>query len=604
MDWIARDARSGVDRRTFLRMAGASTMGLTFLVSACTAAPQASPTPAPAPKPTSVPAAPTAVAAAPTAVPAPPTAVARPPTPAPSAPGAALGKLRLPTFVPAAVPPPDFPATESGLQAGYKVYPKTLVKSVATPPGTGGDVTALTSLPFPPSPPLEENTAWQAVNKQLNATVKMRMVPSADYQNAVATTMAGGDLPELFYFNAFGITASEMPRFLRASYTDLTPYLSGDAIKEYPNLAAIPTASWVSTIFDGAIYTVPVARPYVNYVWYINQSWVETAGAKHPKNADDFRRLLKDFTRPQSNQWGIGAGAPAFGLQNGRGDAPQLAMFNVPNNWVIDANGKFTKDVETPQFRAALGWVRDVYADGSFFPEVVPLNSPILKTAFMAGKVAVISTGWISYGQEFWDQGSKLTPPVKIRTIQPFSHDGGKPMWHQFNAAIGVTAVKKSSPERTKELLRILNYLAAPFGSQESLLLEFGLEGTHFQYDPQGNPIKTDKGRTDLNVMWQYLAVRPPVLYYPQDPEFAGVAYADQQAMVSALVRDPSLGLYSAIDRGRGGALIQQFSDGLLPIVTGRSPLSDFDQVLKDWRAAGGDQMRAEYEQAYADSLK
>jgi len=98
--------------------------------------------------------------------------------------------------------------------------------------------------------------------------------------------------------------------------------------------------------------------------------------------------------------------------------------------------------------------------------------------------------------------------------------------------------------------------------------------------------------------------VRPPVLYYPQDPEFAGVAYADEQAMVSALVRDPSLGLYSTIDRGRGGALIQQFSDGLLPIVTGRSPLSDFDQVLKDWRAAGGDQMRAEYEQAYADSLK
>jgi hypothetical protein len=184
MDWIARDARSGVDRRTFLRMAGASTMGLTFLVSACTAPPEASPTPAPAPKPTSVPAAPTAVAAAPTAVPAPPTAVARPATPATSAPGAALGKLRLPTFVPAAVPPPDFPATESGLQAGYKVYPKNLVKSVATPPGTGGDVTALTSLPFPPSPPLEENTAWQAVNKQLNATLKMRMVPSADYQNA------------------------------------------------------------------------------------------------------------------------------------------------------------------------------------------------------------------------------------------------------------------------------------------------------------------------------------------------------------------------------------------------------------------------------------
>jgi putative aldouronate transport system substrate-binding protein len=279
-------------------------------------------------------------------------------------------------------------------------------------------------------------------------------------------------------------------------------------------------------------------------------------------------------------------------------------MFNVPNNWSIDSSGKFTKDVETQQFRAALGYVRDLYAEGVFYPEVVPLNSPILKTAFMAGKIAVISTGWTSYATEFWDQGLKLTPPVKVRSIRPFAFDGGTPQWHQFNAAIGVTAIKKSSPDRTKELLRILNYMAAPFGSQESLLLEYGLEGTHFQFDAQGNPIKTDKGRTDLNVMWQYLAVRPPVLFYGLDPDYAGVAYADSQAMVPALVRDPSLGLYSKTDRSRGGTLIQQFSDGLLPIVTGRAPLSDYDQVLKDWRSAGGDQMRTEYEQAYTDAMK
>jgi putative aldouronate transport system substrate-binding protein len=50
--------------------------------------------------------------------------------------------------------------------------------------------------------------------------------------------------------------------------------------------------------------------------------------------------------------------------------------------------------------------------------------------------------------------------------------------------------------------------------------------------------------------------------------------------------------------------LIQSFSDGLGPIIAGGSPLSDFDKVLSDWRSAGGDQMRKEYEQAYEDSLK
>jgi putative aldouronate transport system substrate-binding protein len=176
-------------------------------------------------------------------------------------------KLLLPAYAPSAgVPTPDFVATPTGLQAGYRAYPKTLVKSVLQVPGLGGDVTALTSLPFPPSPPMEENSYWQAVNQNLNANVKMRMVPSADYQNAVATTMAGGDLPDLLYFNAYGVTVSNMPQFLRQSYTDLTPYLAGDAIKNYPNLAAFPSASWVPTIFDGAIFAAgnsPHTAPFV-----------------------------------------------------------------------------------------------------------------------------------------------------------------------------------------------------------------------------------------------------------------------------------------------------------------------------------------------------
>jgi len=43
---------------------------------------------------------------------------------------------------------------------------------------------------------------------------------------------------------------------------------------------------------------------------------------------------------------------------------------------------------------------------------------------------------------------------------------------------------------------------------------------------------------------------------------------------------------------------------GLADIVTGRRPLSDYDQLIKDWRSAGGDQIRTELEQAIAASKK
>ena len=74
--------------------------------------------------------------------------------------------------------------------------------------------------------------------------------------------------------------------------------------------------------------------------------------------------------------------------------------------------------------------------------------------------------------------------------------------------------------------------------------------------------------------------------------------------MVPLMVNDPSVGLYSPTDASKGGVLTQRFADGLGEIVTGRSPLSNLDQLLSDWRLNGGDQMRMEYQQLHAASQK
>ena len=58
--------------------------------------------------------------------------------------------------------------------------------------------------------------------------------------------------------------------------------------------------------------------------------------------------MLQALTRPQDGLYGIAAPPQnAYGLVS----TPQLAMFNVPNNWSVDADGKFTKDLETDSSR-------------------------------------------------------------------------------------------------------------------------------------------------------------------------------------------------------------------------------------------------------------
>jgi hypothetical protein len=44
--------------------------------------------------------------------------------------------------------------------------------------------------------------------------------------------------------------------------------------------------------------------------------------------------------------------------------------------------------------------------------------------------------------------------------------------------------------------------------------------------------------------------------------------------------------------------LAQRVDDGVSEIIRGIRPESDLDQLVKDWQSAGGDKMRAEYQQA------
>jgi len=181
----------GVKRRTFLRLCAAGSVGLSALLEACGA---------------SIPIAPAA-----------PTSTSR----AGAATASGAGSPSLPTYAPIQGPKPDLAGNEDGLQDGYFTYPKNPFKSVTQTPGLGTDVTAMTRDAGGPPPPLDQNAAWQAVNKQLNANMKLQIISPADYQARVATVMAGGEPPDLMYFMTGTQVTPGLPEYLKASFADL-----------------------------------------------------------------------------------------------------------------------------------------------------------------------------------------------------------------------------------------------------------------------------------------------------------------------------------------------------------------------------------------------
>lgn len=346
-----------MNRRNFLRIAGLASAGLPLL-SACAPAASVPPANTATPASASKPAPTTAPAPAPTAVPA------APQTTAPTQPVSAT-RLKLPSFVPTQGVKPDLMPSPAGLQAGFFSYPRDLVKTVADPPAKGGDITAFTQTAGTVPPPLDQNAAWQAVNKALNANVKVQLVPASDYQTKTATTMAGNEFPDFFQFQA-NLTIGNIPQFLKTNYADLTPYLSGDAIKDYPNLANFPTLAWKQVIYNNAIYGVPVPYPLYLWVHWVHQNLLDQDGLARPKNANEYKTLAQHFTRPDQNLWGMGAeNNVGMGITNGW----LTGIFGVPNIWALDdKTGKLTALVETEQFRAAVSYARDLWSAGVFHP--------------------------------------------------------------------------------------------------------------------------------------------------------------------------------------------------------------------------------------------
>jgi putative aldouronate transport system substrate-binding protein len=506
-----------------------------------------------------------------------------------------------PTYVPFKGPPPDLAGTADGVQPAYFSYPSNRPRLFAQPILKGGDITGMVSTPTPPPPLLDQNPTWQEVNRRLGGSLRLLVSSSPDYPVKLGTMMAGDDTPELVYINQGGPTpAANLLAWLQAKCLDLTPFLSGDAVKDFTNLANMPPYNWkgTGTYYTGSIWGVPCPRPVIASALMVHQEMLEQIGADMPKSADDFKRILVTLTRPNQNVWGFGAQQNvAF---NCTGVFAQ--MFGCPNNWKVDASGKLIKNWETDEFAASLGYIRDLYAAGVFHPNSTTYTAPAADADFAAGKFVFYFSTWTGFSTVFWPLANRLDPKVKLRPVPPFTADGtSKPRFFLGIGNFGNTYLKKTTPERAKELIRVLDFLAAPFGTEEQMLLTYGIEGTDYSLDDRGNPVATADGFSAKPVPWRFMTQYPVVQYNAvKSEEYARVAHAGEEAMIPPGLQDPTVTLYSPTYANSNAILQTEFYSGVTDIVTARRPITDLKSIVADWRSKGGDKMRAEFEQSLA----
>jgi putative aldouronate transport system substrate-binding protein len=202
-----------------------------------------------------------------------------------------------------------------------------------------------------PNAPFEDNPGWQEANRQLGADLKLQLTPNAGCYDKTNVVLAGDDLPDVMFIQGYGVP--HQAQLLQAKFADLTPYLSGDAVKDYPNLASLPTLAWKNAVFNKAIRGVPTDNSHFFWALWARQDLLDAAGVAFPTNSEEFKEALIKLTRAQAGVWGIGShNTHAFNIYNATGSL-YAAGFEAPNMW-SEANGKFTRTFETEQFEGPL----------------------------------------------------------------------------------------------------------------------------------------------------------------------------------------------------------------------------------------------------------
>ncbi|MDF2443008.1 MAG: putative aldouronate transport system substrate-binding protein, partial [Subtercola sp.] len=162
------------------------------------------------------------------------------------------------------------------------------------------------------------------------------------------------------------------------------------------------------------------------------------------------------------------------------------------------------------------------------------------------------------------------------------------------------TAIKKGDDASIRRGLATLNWLAAPFGTEEYMERKFGAEGTDYT-STDGIPKLTPTGSTDAALPLQYITDSAPVLG-PGPKVRIDAQYDYHKTVGGLLLADPSIGLYSPTYAKQGATLAKIVSDAQTEILLGHQPASSWPTVVKQWQAAGGDAMTAEYSKAYAEA--
>jgi putative aldouronate transport system substrate-binding protein len=481
----------------------------------------------------------------------------------------------------------------------------------------------------------ENNDLVKFVQDQIN--VKPQIIWTASdqgyaYESKINLLIASADIPDVLEVSAmpYGMTILKK-LVLNDMIQDLTQVYADYASPSFKaHHAAAGNAALKTVTFNGKLMAIPnVSDTESSFqLTWIRKDWLDKLKLQPPRTVDDVAAIAKAFIEKdpdgngQADTYGILGSSE---LYRGATDTFEW-LFNAyrafPGDWIRDAGGNIVYGSITPQTRAALGKLQQLYKDGLIDKEFALKDGAKTNELIINGKAGIQGNAWWA---PWWPLNTAIQNDWSANwyTYGIAATDGN----YYYRATLPTSAflfIKKGFkyPEALMKAINIqqqasveraypwYDALVAPGGKYSALATNFwptGIGATYFDeisrrwkviksaidgkaspdaIDPQAklifdqmkpdreNPEKHLLDSWTYNVAWSHGA--DVLLQHPYKmsmPAFAGIT--DTMVKKMTPMNDLEISVFTNI-------------------IMNKAPLSDFDTFVTQWKSMGGDEITKE----------
>jgi len=402
--------------------------------------------------------------------------------------------------------------------------------------------------------------------------IQLLKTPAGDYAQKVALMVMSGDIPDLIYFQG-----GDDKLAMQGALEDLRPYVA--------------KSKYIKTLMDPHSVTRLQSYPYV--VWLspprirvpvMRKDWFDSLpsakAVQMNPSVDTYYALFKDLVAKKGARFGISVTGATNGVEEL--DAIFDAAFGNTSTWLKGPDGTWTYSRVSSNEKAKLEFYARLYREGLLDPEYLTKKWDTKEQVFYEGKAGMIP------GVAPGSVDVYVTKMLKAQGVDLVPLPPAKGKAQGLTPFVDVTKEPRgfaiSSTSRVKDAaFAILDFMWSPAGLK---LAKLGIPGVHYVDDGKQYVITDKYGEWPngwFGDSWNGFAPDKPLsrpLMSQTALESGAMAKKYMLADKTFLIPDQFVTNWDA--------MTNLYKEYAADIVTGKKPISAFDEFVSKWNAAGG----------------